>query len=45
MSLSERTDFFPSENIYVSKLSQISRQYLANNAFASALNMIFTPFS
>ena len=42
MSLSEKSDFCPSENICFIKWSQISRQYLAKNAFVPAPNMIFT---
>ena len=41
----DKIDFYPSENISLSKWSQISRQYLANNAFVSAPNMNFTPLS
>ena len=42
MSLGEKIDFCPSGNTCLSKWSQVSRQYLANNAFVSASNMIFT---
>ena len=45
MSLSEKSDFCPSENICFIKWSQISRQYLAKNAFVPAPNIIFTPLS
>ena len=54
MSLSEKTDFCLSENICLSKLSQISWQYWANNAFVIFIlplyncidpNMIFNPLS
>ena len=42
MSFSEKIGFCPSENICFSKRSEISRQYLAKNAFVPAPNMIFT---
>ena len=41
----EKTDFCPSWNTCSSKWSRISRQYLANNSFASAPKMIFTSLS
>ena len=41
----EKIDFYSSGNICLSKWSQIFRQYLANNAFASVPNMNFIPLS
>ena len=45
MSLNDKIDFCFSKNICLSKRSQISRQYLAKNAFVPAPSMIFTPLS
>ena len=45
MSWSEKIEFCPPGNICIGKQSKISGQYLANSAFVSASNMIFTPLS